>query len=296
MYYYCGSKSRSIYNMKTAAILFSRNDGYKEDERVIVCLNSMVDTFDEVWYIDWNSPEDRGSLLWKVENSINKVGKIRHIVIPPSIASQLTPEGASVVNGLIPPNLVIRRTDADWIVNTTIDIIAPRRDKFLEFLQGANPNTFYTLSRRDIEIGDLEKYGFELWKEYRERLNQTTQERRLYAKVTPNDSYSIINCCGDFQLAHRDLWNNIKGYEENMYYACFPDTNIQKKAVMNGYNLEAIYDIPLYHMSHKGMGNDGSSPSKQKYNDPMKWVEYFKESENSDNWGLYGVNIEYEIL
>jgi hypothetical protein len=282
--------------MKTAVIIYSRNDGYKEDDRVVTCINSMVETFDEVWYVDWNSPEDKGSLLWKLEDRIIKQGKIKHIIIPPSIASQLTPSDASVVNGLIPPNLVVRRTDADWIVNTTIDIIAPKREIFEAFLAKADKNTFYTLSRRDIEIEDVANFGFDKWREYRDILDQTTEERRFYAQVTPNDRYSIINCCGDFQLASKHVWNTIKGYEENMYYACFPDTNIQKKAVLNGFNLEAIYDIPLYHMSHLGMGNDGSSPSKQKYNDPWKWVEYFNESENTENWGLNGVEIEYETI
>jgi hypothetical protein len=282
--------------MKTAVIIYSRNDGYKEDDRVVTCINSMVETFNEVWYVDWNSPEDKGSLLWKLEDRIIKQGKIKHIIIPPSIASQLTPSDASVVNGLIPPNLVVRRTDADWIVNTTIDIIAPKREIFEAFLTKADKNTFYTLSRRDIEIEDVANFGFDKWREYRDILDQTTEERRLYAQVTPNDRYSIINCCGDFQLASKHVWNTIKGYEENMYYACFPDTNIQKKAVLNGFNLEAIYDVPLYHMSHLGMGNDGSSPSKQKYNDPWKWVEYFNESENTENWGLNGVEIEYETI
>ena len=75
--------------MKTAAILFCRNDGYKEDERAIVCLNSMIETFDEVWYIDWNSPEDKGSLLWKIEDKLIKQGKIKHIIVPPKIAKQI---------------------------------------------------------------------------------------------------------------------------------------------------------------------------------------------------------------
>ena len=35
---------------KTAILMGCRNDGYKEDERIIACLNSMVDTFDEVFY------------------------------------------------------------------------------------------------------------------------------------------------------------------------------------------------------------------------------------------------------
>ena len=90
-----------------------------------------------------------------------------------------------------------------------------------------------------------------------------------------------------------------------MIYACFGDTNIQKKSVLYGFNLVPIYDVPLYHMSHKGMGNDGASPSKKFYNDPMEWVEYFYKytihnytfiSKNSDTWGFSDVEIECEII
>ena len=81
-----------------------------------------------------------------------------------------------------------------------------------------------------------------------------------------------------------------------MSYACFADTNVQKKALLNGFNLKAIYDVPLYHMSHKGMSNDGSSPSKQKYNDAWKWVEMFQSSENHKDWGLNNIEIEYETI
>ena len=283
--------------MKTAAVLWCRNDDYKEDDRIIVCLNSMIETFDEVWYIDWNSPDEKGSLFWKVKDRILKQGKLKHIVIPPNIAKILCPyPDASVMNGLLPPNLVFRRTDADWIVTTTMDVIAPNKETFNKFLSTANKNTFYTLSRRDIEIKKLEEFGFNKWKEYRDILDKTTEERHLYAKVTPNDNYSIINCCGDFQLASREVWNNIKGFEEQMVYACFNDTNVQKKAVLNGYNLAAVFDVPLYHMSHKGMGNDGSSPSKQVYNSAWDWVEWFTESQNTEDWGLNGVKIEFEIF
>jgi hypothetical protein len=282
--------------MKTAAILYSRNDGYKEDDRVVTCINSMVETFDEVWYVDWNSPEDKGSLLWKLEDRIIKQGKIKHIVIPPSIVSQITHPDSSPVPGSLPSNIVFRQSDADWIVATTIDIIAPNKDIFDQFLAKADPNTFYTLSRRDIEYNDVLDFGVDKWKEYRDILDKTTEERHLYAQVTPNDKYSLINCCGDFQLASKKVWTTIKGFEEQMIYSCFNDTNVQKKAVLNGFGLEAIFDVPLYHMSHGGMGNDGSSPSKQKYNDPWKWVEYFNESENTENWGLNGVEIEYETI
>ena len=284
--------------MKTAALLYGRNDGYKENERLIIHINSLLETFDEVHYLDWNSDDNKGSVLNQIKDKLISNNRLKHYVIPASIVSQIynNIEGIGACISPLIYNILLRRCDADWIVCTTNDIIAPKKEMFESFLSKADPKTFYTLSRRDIEIEDVAKFGFDKWGEYRDILDQTTEERRLYAKVTPNDNFSIINCCGDFQLASKHVWDTIKGYEENMYYACFSDTNIQKKAVLNGFNLEAIYDIPLYHMSHLGMGNDGSSPSKQKYNDPWKWVEYFTKSENTENWGLNGVEIEYEII
>jgi len=283
--------------MKTAALLYVRNDGYKENERVIACLSSMLDTFDEVILLDWNSPEGKKPLLWEIKDRLPQTGKLKHYIIPSSAANALTYEDpdAQACTQVISTNLMLRRCDADWIVATTIDIIAPKREKLLEFLANADPKTFYTVSRRDFEINDLEQFGFDKWKEYRDHLDTVSQPRYFPAKVTPNDNYSIINCCGDFQMAHKSVWEGIKGYEEEMIYACFQDTNIQKKAVVYGYGLQAIYDLPLYHMSHKGMGNDGSSPSKQKYNDALVWVEWFKETNNTENWGYKNIEIEYEI-
>lgn len=283
---------------KTAILLGCRNDGYKEDERVITCLLSMLETFDEVWFCDWNSPNSSGPLLWKLKDQIPQTGKIRHFVISEDIAKILTHNDPNVspFNGVLSQNIMLRRCEADWIVCSTMDIIAPKKENLDKFLLNANKNTFYSVSRRDIEYSDLENIGFNNWREFRDKLDIESEPRYWPAKVTPNDEYSLINCCGDFQLAHRNIWHTIKGFEEQMIYACFQDTNIQKKAVLNGFNLEAYFDLPLYHLSHKGMGNDGSSPSKQYYNSAWDWVENFTESQNTNNWGLGNTEIEFEIF
>jgi hypothetical protein len=191
---------------------------------------------------------------------------------------------------------MLRRCQADWIVCSTMDIIAPKKEYLSNFLSTADKNTFYSVSRRDVEYSELEKAGFENWKEFRNKMDIESKPRYLPAQVTPNDKYSLINCCGDFQLAHKHVWEQIKGFEEEMIYSCFNDTNIQKKAVLNGFDLKAYFDLPLYHLSHTGMGNDGSSPSKQHYNNPWDWVEYFSESKNNENWGLNDIEIEFEII
>lgn len=293
--------------MKTAALLYGRNDGYKEDDRIAVCLESMLETFDEVWFLDWNTPEENNPILWDIENKLPKTGRLKHIIIPPSAASELTNYNPNVQACLqvIASNIMLRRCDADWVVATTIDIIAPKKEILNNFLSKADKNAFYTFSRREAQMSELEQLGFNKWKEFRDQLDITSEPRYFPAKVTPNDNYSIFNCCGDFQLAHHNIWYKIRGYEEQMLYSCFVDTNVQKKAVLYGFKLEPIYDIPLYHMSHKGMGNDGISPSKQVYNDAWEWVELFNKyekyehilfSKNADTWGYSNVEIEYEII
>jgi len=289
---------------KTAVVVFGRNDGYKEKERFAIHLTTMLETFDEVIYIDWNSPTH--SFLYEVMDMIPKTNRLKHFAIPPEYAKlmSMNDPNAQVCNSVLSFNLGLRRTDAEWIVLSTTDIIPPTKEVLNDFISKANKNSLYTFSRRDIEYDDVIENKDKL-DEYRQYLDKTTEPRYFPAKVTPNDNYSIFNCCGDFQLATKNIWYKLRGYEEMMMYACFVDTNAQKKAVLYGFDLVPIYDIPLYHMSHKGMGNDGSSPSKQYYNDAWEWVETFNKylehehimfSRNADTWGFSNIEIEYETI
>ena len=139
-----------------AVVLGCRNDGYKEDERIVVCLNSMVETFDEVWYCDWNSPSDRGPLLWRLKDKILKQGKIRHFVIPQNIV-ELIYGGNDKISPyafILAQNLLIRRCTADWITSTAMDIVAPKKKYLDSFISKADKNTFYSVSRRDVEYSE----------------------------------------------------------------------------------------------------------------------------------------------
>ena len=292
--------------MKIAVEVVNRNDGYKDFERGLIHFKSMIDTFDEVNYIDWNSPE--GSFLWEIEDELPKTGKIKHFMIPPNIVERIIPFGdAQKCNEAISRNIGIRRSDCDWIVSTNIDIIAPKREDLEKLIEGLDENTFYTISRREAPKDMVYKYGHTKWKELRDVLCKTIPERHFPAKVTPNDNYSIINCCGDFQLAHRKVWEKIKGFEEGMYYACFIDTNIQKKAVLNGFGLKDLYNPPLFHIEHGGYSTNekgeriktegfNTKTTRTANNDALKWVEYFRTTENTDGWGLSDVDIQYETF
>jgi len=291
--------------MKTTFILYSRNDGYKEKERFLIHLKTILETFDEIIYVDWNS--DTHSFLYEIIDDLPKTGRIKHFIITPYYHDILTSNDPDVqkCNNVLSVNLALRRTDADWICIGNIDIIPPTKEELKDFLDKANPNTFYTFSRREIDYDQviLNKDNLD---DYRKHLNKTIKPRHFPAMVTPNDHYSLINCCGDFQLAHKNIWYTIKGLEEQMIYSCFVDTNVQKKAVLNGFNLAPVYDVPVYHMNHKtnrvpqggdiNTLHDKENTRPPKFNDAWAWVEYFQQSKNDENWGLGNTEIEFEII
>jgi hypothetical protein len=263
--------------MKIASVVVNRNDGYKDFERGLIYFKSALESFDEVNYIDWNSPSS--SFLWEIEDKLPKTGKIKHFIIPPEICNKLIPNP-----------------------------IAHQCNESLELISNLDENTFYTISRREAPKDIVYKYNHNDIKGLRKALSHIP-ERHFPAKVTARDEYSLINCCGDFQIAHKSVWEKIRGFEENMIFQCFVDTNAQKKAVLNGCGLEVLYNPPLYHMEHGAyytkedgtrvadLENEGAYKGDQKaYNDVYKWVEFFQTTFNKDSWGLSDISIEYETL
>ena len=292
--------------MKIGSVVVNRNDGYKDFERGIIHFKSFIESFDEVNYVDWNSP--KGSFLWEIEDKLPKTGKIKHFIIPPSIIDQIILDPtAQQCNEALSRNIGITRSDCDWIVSTNIDIIPPTRNELEELMKTLDKNTFYTISRREAPKDIVYKHKDNI-AELRKSLSHII-ERHFPAKVTHNDDYSLINCCGDFQIAHKDVWNKLKGFEEEMIYQCYVDTNIQKKSVLNGFNLEVLYNPPLYHMEHGAyytkddgtrvadLENKGAfKGDKKDYNDVWKYVEIFEKTTNKESWGLNNILIEHEIL
>ena len=291
--------------MKLSAVVVTRNDNYGGDlnDRATYCLNSLIDTFDEVILIDWNSPNNR-PLLWDIDKNIKFRGNLKHIVITPEVASMLTNEDphAQVCCETLGRNIGIRRATGDYIVSTNIDVIAPRRDQLEKTINNdLNTSTFYTISRRHIEWKDIEGFHggerkYDDWEELRNHLIENSEERKYEEKVVDGDDYSIVNCCGDFQLAHRDIWDEIRGFEEELIYVLYSDTNVQKKAVKHGFELKAIYSPALFHIYHGKGGGGFLDGINRKTNDPYRAIMGQEKTENADTWGFEPVEMEYELL
>lgn len=289
--------------MKLSAVVVSRNDNYGGHlaERATYCLNSLINTFDEVFYIDWNSPTH--SLLWDIQDNLQLKGNLNHIIITPEVAKQLTnfDTHAQVCNEVLGRNIGLRRATGDWVVSTNIDVIAPRRDQLEATINQLNPNTFYTISRRYTNWDAIKEFhGGELkyqdWKSLRNHLIENSEERKWEESVVQGDDYSLINCCGDFQIATNNVWNEIRGFEEDLIYVLYSDTNVQKKAMMHGYGLKAIYSPALFHIDHGKGGGGFLDGINRKTNDPYRAIVMQDKTLNPEHWGLGNTEIEYEVL
>jgi hypothetical protein len=289
--------------MKISAVIVSRNDGYGGhlNERATYCFNSAIDTYDEVIYVDWNS--ETHSLLYDIKDNIQFKGNFKHIVISLEVASILTNNdpNAQKCCEVLGRNIGLRRATGDYLVSTNIDIIHPKRDQLEETINSLDSKTFYTISRRHTDWDTIKAFHngeipFAEWKPLRDHLIANSEERHFEETTVSGDNYSIINCCGDYQIASKEVWNTIRGFEEDLIYSLYADTNVQKKAAMHGFGLKAIYNPALFHIEH-GKGGGGFLDGINKVtNDPYRAIVYQKETQNTESWGFGNTEIEFEIF
>ena len=292
--------------MKISAVIISRNDNYGGhlNERAIYAINSAINTYDEVIYVDWNSPTH--SLLWDIKDNLQLKGNLKHFVIPPSAASQLTgydPQ-AQLCCEVLARNIGISRAMGDYIVSTNIDIIHPKREDIENIINESDNNTMITLSRREVTWDIIKGFhggemNFQEWDKLRDYIYVNSEKRVKSEETVSGDNYSIINCCGDFQIAPKHIWNEIKGFEEELIYPLYADTNVQKKSVKHGFGLKAIFDPPMFHINHgsKGWGGGGFAEGiNKKANDIHRAVTYQEKTQNPDTWGFSDIDIEFELI
>ena len=271
--------------MKTVVIP-TRNDNYGMflAERAIQCLNSMVEVFDEVIVVDWNSPHDI-PLIEQIQDYIEPTGKIRNIIVPKDFVSQNVPLNAQPCCEVLARNVGLRRANGDWIVSSNIDIIpSPFSSEHL------SEDTLYAVAKYNVlenihliqllPLSTNDKISIL-------KANKSVLERmKLCEEVVPSDKYSLVVGCGDFQTAHKNLWSSIRGFEEALIYRCFADTNVMVKAAIHPGFKTSLLDVDVFHLEHKNnpyfWKKDNSTPRN---NQTDAFVTYAS-TKNTESWGF----------
>jgi hypothetical protein len=290
--------------MRLSAVVIGRNDNYggRLNERATYCLNTLLDTFDEVVYVDWNSSGK--PLTDEISITVNPE-RLKVIVVPAAKCQELLGEKYATAQkccAVYARNIGVRRATGDVIVSTNIDIIPPRRE-YLDVLlkEHLGPNDLITVTRTDVNIDQLHDFFNQNGKSYQKLrdfmpvfygvnsihhkimspiLEVNKQIFDMAAKQNKAvEAASVICAPGDFQIAHRTTYYTIKGFDEALYKRGCDDTNLQFKVIMAGGTVKGTTFPPVYHINHL-RNDEATTPS----NDGVVFRE------NPETWGFSDID------
>ena len=272
---------------RLGAVVLGRNDGYggNLESRASFCLNSLISTFDEVIYIDWGTVNNK-TLPEEIRDNLIPNDKLKVFKITPEEVSYFTNNDphAQVCNEVLSRNIGIRHSESDFIVSTAIDDVCPTRD-YMDKL--TDKDIFYIGSKKRIQLVDVERLGgYKDILQVQNRLSEFPIPPPSYSGAYVGDEWSIVDSCGDFQFASRELWYEVKGFEEFLLYRGFYDTNVQKKVILSGKKVELRNELPVYHIEHAGgFGGYGGINNREK-----AIANFQLPSKNKDTWGFSDYN------
>jgi hypothetical protein len=276
--------------MKKSVILTSRNDNYGGNlhKRTTMALLSLIENHDEVIFVDWKTKNGEG-VISNIKHKLPQTGKLKYIQVPKEFLKEKYPEIAdySMIES-IGRNIGLRRASHDYIISTNIDIVTtPIEDSILK------EDVFYTVPRRDVDesfhlsFNDYNSLYKSLWDN---RDGYRAKERFK----SETDKWSLINCCGDYQIGHKNIWNQMKGFEESILFGCGIDTNVMKKASL--YSNIQVLDHYIFHLNHGKSGDRDEDESVPPMSDQNSIIRDFTNTSNPDDWGMYNENLPIELI
>lgn len=276
--------------MKTSVILTSRDDNYGGNlhKRSSMSITSLIENHDEVVFVDWKTKNGEG-LISKIKNNIPHTKKLKWVQVPKDfLISKYSNLAYYSMIESIGRNVGIRRTQNDYIISTNIDIVTTPID-----LTTLDQNYFYTVPRRDV--GESHHLSFERYEDLYENLNSNRDSFSPKERInTSSDEWSLINCCGDYQIGHRDIWFKMKGFEESILFGCGIDTNVMKKA--SYYSQIDVLDHYIFHLNHGKSAIRDEDEQLPPMSDQNLIIKNFTDTTNPDNWGMSDEDLPTEII
>ena len=285
--------------MKVSAVCCCRNDNYGGflNERATYALNSMLKSFDEVVYVDWNT--ETGKNILTDDLVLENRAKLKTTTVTPEMVKDIIGDApAQKMCEVMARNVGIRRATGDIIVNTNVDVICPPKEQLEVLAKKVRPDEMIVLSRMNIQLEHLHKAFPDSVKDIQEYMpvifgiEPLTVGQKIMAptlSVTkdvitqfPEEMHhrlaSVVTSCGDFQVAHRDLLMKIRGFEESQKKRNFADTTIQYKVIMSGGTVTGTNFPPIYHIDHERDEKESSFNSRHSMS---------AHTTNDENWGCW---------
>lgn len=283
----------------------------------------------EIVFVEWNPPEDKPLLGEELKWEKSQFVDLKFVHVPKAIHEIFPNSDKIPLFQMIAKNVGARRTDADWILMTNVDVLFNR--PMVRFLAKAelDPDAFYRTARLDcgerIVPTDLnidEKIRFCEDHIVRVNINNQTLPLEEGQKLAPVSEKDILgnpnwikgtikngldknifsSACGDFTLMHRDAYSRLRGYPELPIWSIYIDGLILHAALGDGMKQVELADpLRMYHIEHgRSWVVDTSEELKPLRMDHKTeyrpWCERLlkgtAKNVNPRDWGLANVDLE----
>jgi glycosyltransferase involved in cell wall biosynthesis len=222
----------------------------KNDEKaatLMACLQEMKGLPVEIIVVDWGS-----------EVPLELPSYVTPIRVSPELAAKYNKDSQFALN--VSSNVGIRRASGEYIFYMGNDTFCTK--ELLAYVQRrCIDNTFYIICRRHIVSVD-------------------TMDNFSQSKVSKRWGASGA------WVAHRNVWNTLKGFDQRWIYYGFMDREIVWRSQMHGFNIRILpMEVSVYHIRHpfcemRSKGQENEKIFSQEELKPTRW------DVNDENWGL----------
>jgi len=213
---------------------------------------------DEVVLVDFNSPAE--PFLSRFPEHVQKHPKLKHVVV--SRAECAAKAGVPCDDRFIETiarNLAVKACTMDVIVSSNMEDLAPPR-RLINQMIAAMPSWQDTAILNRVDLHE----PFQSYPNPDQAVTEAGCGLRLEdLPLGPLDMMvpSRIGQCGDFQMAHRKMWEEV-GFSAAMIGRQFADTMLQVSWLNRGGSIH-IFSAPVYHVDHARNNDPGSTGVNQ---------------------------------
>lgn len=222
----------------------------KRDDKastLVSCLNKMAHLPMEIIVVDWGS-----------EVPMELPEFVRHIHVPPELAAKYNKDSTFALN--VSSNVGFRRALGEYIFYMGNDTFCTQ--ELLNYVtKRCHERGFYIIGRRHV-------------------VSPETMDTYQQSKVSKRWGASGA------WVAHRNVWHNLRGFDQKFIYYGFIDREIVWRSQLYGYEVRIIpYEISVYHVRHphcymRANRMDNEMIFSKEELTPTRW------DINDENWGL----------
>lgn len=306
---------RAISGLTVISIIaYGRNDNYsynlvKRTALAFNCLAEVLTNDDEIIFVDYNTPDHLPTLpefIWDTltDKALRLVKVIR---ISAGLHELIKKDSPLPILENVSRNAAIVRSNPKnrWILSTNPDVLlvlSSRWQNLAELLRNAK-DSFYEMPRMDIPES--------VWSSLHRTDPRTNirilrdwliSNRAAVAETSPDwqfQKYILFDAPGDFQLAPREYFVRLRGFDEAMNKYFHSDSNLAKRMwLLNGGRTDHLLgELWVLHQDHYLSGEWAKTVTSIAHNDLSTHVARQNVIEaNGANWGLQDVPLPMFLL